>query len=345
MANISISNVCNLKCPYCFAATHMHSAGKTKPAFIDVETFAERLDFLARSGIDQIRLIGGEPTLHPDFLELIDLALERGKKLLIFSHGLIPERALRCLETIPPLKCLVLINTNATRSTGGPDQDEVAQRETSFRRLGLRAVPGFNIYQPNFRLEPILALIRATGCSPTIRLGLAHPMLSGTNIYLHTKHYPEVGCRLAHFAQIAAAEGVRLELDCGFVRCMFTEKELAILQESGTDLGWRCNPILDIGIDGRAIHCFPLTGRWEIPVENDSAAAALRQQFTRITDPYHLTGIYKACATCGHKQSGNCHGGCLAHIIRRFRHHKFQLKVGRIDRRQYARNTSCLHET
>jgi len=327
MANITISNVCNLKCPYCFASSHMDAARSNGSAFIDLETFEKRLDFLDRSGIEQIRLIGGEPTLHPHFAELIQIAQQRHKKLLIFSHGLMPERALRCLASLPPEMCLVLINMNATKAAEGPDEQEVMKRETAVRRLGPRALPGFNIYQPIFQLEPIIDLIRSTGCQPTIRLGLAQPIPAGSNAYLHPKHYPLVGSRLVHYAQLAARWGIKLEFDCGFVHCMFSDEGLAVLQDTGTDIGWRCNPILDLGIDGNAIHCFPLTGQWQIPVTNGVAAADLRQQFGRHTAPYRAAGIYKECSTCRHKQAGSCSGGCLAGTIRRFRHHDIHIVV------------------
>lgn len=325
MANITISNVCNLKCPYCFAASHMDSVRNATPAFIDIATFEKRLDFLDQSDIDQVRLIGGEPTLHPNFAELVHRAQQRHKKLLVFSHGLIPERALRCLESLPSEMCLVLINMNATKSADGPDEHEIRQRETAVRRLGPRALPGFNIYQPTFHLEPIIDLIRATGCQPTIRLGLAQPILNSSNAHLHPKHYPIVGNRLVQYAQAAAQFSIKLEFDCGFVVCMFSEEGLATLQEIGTDMGWRCNPILDLGIADQVIHCFPLTEQWQIPINNGVDATHLRQQFTQQTAPYRLAGIYKECSSCQHKLAGNCRGGCLASIIRRFRHHDIHI--------------------
>jgi len=305
----------------------MDTARKSTPAFIDLDTFEKRLDFLDHSHIDQVRLIGGEPTLHPHFEELVHRAQKRHKKLLVFSHGLIPERALRCLASLPPEMCLVLINMNASKSADGPDEREIRQRETAVRRLGPRALPGFNIYQPTFQLEPIIDMIRSTGCQPTIRLGLAQPILNSSNAYLHPKHYPMVGNRLVSYAQIAARFRIKLEFDCGFVVCMFSEAGLDILQETGTDIGWRCNPILDLGIDDQVIHCFPLTGQWQIPVKNGVDAAKLHQQFSQQAAPFRHAGIYKECSTCPHKLAGNCRGGCLASTIRRFRHHDFHIVV------------------
>ena len=122
MANIVVSSVCNCKCPYCFAETFLDAA-KSHPrdVFISLEDFERRLDFLDRSGIDEIRLIGGEPTLHPQFTKLIERASARGKHIVVFSHGLLREDVLACLEALPADSCTVLVNMNATRNRNGPD--------------------------------------------------------------------------------------------------------------------------------------------------------------------------------------------------------------------------------
>ncbi len=331
MANLAISNVCNLNCPYCFAAAYMSQTIGTARPFITIEAFTQRLDFLERSHISQVRLIGGEPTLHPQFTTLVQLARQRGFTILVFTHGLVRARPLACLTALSPDDCLVLVNMNATRSGSVPDAAETAQREAVIRQLGSRALLGFNIYRPQFNLEPLLALIQKANCHPAIRLGLAQPILDGANVYLHPKQYPAVGRQLAQFARRAAAAGVRLEFDCGFVRCMFSDEELALLQEAGADVAWRCNPILDISLDGRAIHCFPLTGRVETAVTAQDAPT-LRQQLIAQTQAYRRAGIYRECSFCPHKRQdapqgtppgtppGACTGGCLAQTMRRFRH-------------------------
>ena len=123
MANLVVADVCNLKCPYCFAQDHMRARrAASAPAFISLEAFEARLDFLNRSGIHEIRLIGGEPTLHPRFPELVERARRRGKHIAVFSHGLLSEKALVCLEALSPDECTVLVNMNASRFPNGPDE-------------------------------------------------------------------------------------------------------------------------------------------------------------------------------------------------------------------------------
>ena len=100
MANLAISTVCNQNCPYCFTVDYLNKAGGHRE-FLDIDGFEKSLSFLERSGIEEIRLLGGEPTLHPQFIELIKRARKTGKRMVIFSNGLMPEDALSYLETLP----------------------------------------------------------------------------------------------------------------------------------------------------------------------------------------------------------------------------------------------------
>lgn len=326
MANLSIANVYNLKCPYCFAATYM--ADQVILPFIGFDAFSQYLDFLTASGFDQARLIGSEPTLHPQFSKLVETALARGFTILLFSQGLISERFLNFLTSLPAEKVQILIDMNATRKGSQPNEKESTRLQESVERLGARAILGFNIYRPIFSLTPVLDLIAGTECQPKIRLGLAQPFLTGSNTDLHPQRYPAVGEQIVHWARKAAAVGVRLEFDCGFVRCMFSTADLETLRNLGVDVGWRCNPILDLTPNGQAIHCFPLTGAVETAVDNDETAREVWQRLLAQTALYRQSGIYPECATCSFRWQEGCTGGCLAHTIRRFCHTPNHLKVG-----------------
>ena len=60
MANLVISTKCNLHCDYCFARNFLQrGAGPSRTTFIQEEAYQARLDFLERSGIKEVRMIGG----------------------------------------------------------------------------------------------------------------------------------------------------------------------------------------------------------------------------------------------------------------------------------------------
>jgi Radical SAM superfamily len=321
MANLAISAVCNQACAYCFTVDHLTQAG---PAFISPAAFDERLAFLARSGIGEARLLGGEPTLHPHFPDLVHRARSAGLKVRVFTNGLLPGPALACLEALAPDDCTVMVNI--TPPAAGGDAAHAQQRET-LRRLGRRALPGFNIYRPDFQLDFLLPLIAGTGCQPAIRLGLAQPCLSGANEHIHPNQYRAVAVRIARFAPIAARVGVALDFDCGFVRCAFSDADLDALRTAGARIGWRCSPILDLDLQGQAIHCYPLARLASLPLTPQTDAAALRSAFEACTRPYRQAGVFPECSACPLKASGECPGGCLAATIRRFRRTPFTVEV------------------
>jgi 7,8-dihydro-6-hydroxymethylpterin dimethyltransferase len=66
---IEITNHCNLECPICIVQNR-------KNYMMSVEEFAATIDGLIdkEGQLDTVNLSGGEPTIHPRFLELLDLA-------------------------------------------------------------------------------------------------------------------------------------------------------------------------------------------------------------------------------------------------------------------------------
>ncbi|MBU0703105.1 MAG: radical SAM protein, partial [Chloroflexi bacterium] len=177
MANLAVSAVCNQRCPYCFTSDHLNG-DRANGGFLAVGDFDARLDFLDRSDIDQARLLGGEPTLHPQFPELVERARARGKRIVVFTNGLMPEGSLACLEQVPATECTVLVNVNDPAEV---EVETFEHQRATIRRLDGRVLLGFNIYRPNFQPDFLLSLIAEAGCRPAIRLGLAHPCLSGEN--------------------------------------------------------------------------------------------------------------------------------------------------------------------
>ncbi len=325
MTNLILNDVCNLRCPYCFALDYRE--GQTSPEhFLSLEAFQARLEFLERSGTEEVRLLGGEPTLHPQFEEMVDMVRARGKKLMVFSNGVMPKRALSCLESLPPSECKVIINMVEPDKIG-PTRRVHRRQLATLCRLRESASLGFNIYRRDFQVDFLLPVIAETGCQPHIRLGLAQPCLSGINQYLYPHEYQVVGEKIINLTLATVEVEVTLSFDCGFVRCMFSEDDLEVLSAVGVDFGWRCNPILDIDLKDKVIHCYPLSDFTRLPLTEESDASTLRDAFETHTKPYRTSGIFKACSTCEFKTSGECPGGCLATTIRRFRKAQFSLDV------------------
>ena len=81
---LEITQACNLRCPTCYADAQGHD-------FMTVDEARRRLDafFRAQGRLDVLMLSGGEPTIHPQFAELLDLALSYPVgRVIVNTNGL-----------------------------------------------------------------------------------------------------------------------------------------------------------------------------------------------------------------------------------------------------------------
>jgi len=119
---LEVTDHCNLRCPTCYAAS-----GPERLTHRPMEVIRRMLDTIVASEgqADVVQISGGEPTLHPDFFEILDEARQR------------------------PIRHLML-NTNGIRIAQDP---EFAQRLAGY-------MPGFEVYLQfdSFRREALMDL-------------------------------------------------------------------------------------------------------------------------------------------------------------------------------------------
>ncbi|MEI8341689.1 MAG: radical SAM protein [Verrucomicrobiota bacterium] len=79
LALIEIVNSCNLACPTCYADSQVGTGAKIEaPPLEDLKRRIEGV-IERKGGIEILQLSGGEPTLHPEFFELLEWALAHEK--------------------------------------------------------------------------------------------------------------------------------------------------------------------------------------------------------------------------------------------------------------------------
>jgi sulfatase maturation enzyme AslB (radical SAM superfamily) len=321
MPNAVLTEVCNKRCAYCFAADTMAASSAR---FMGLEAWSTFLDWLDRSGIEEARIVGGEPTLHPRFPEVVAEAAARGKRLVVFSNGLMPARSLAALAALPAGRCKVVMNTHEP-----PDRNrhELERQAEVVRALPGQVMLGYNLYRLPFDMDFMLPLFRKWPLERRLRVGLALPMLGSPNACLRPHQYPVAGARLGRFARAATQLGVVLELDCGFVRCMFDDQAIAALEANSAGLRFSCAPILDVAHDGSVIHCFALGDHCAQRLDPEGTVQSVDERFRSDLGAYRTAGIYPECTDCEFRKAGQCAAGCLSHVIPRFRHTPFSLSV------------------
>ena len=94
-AHWSVTGKCNYRCRHCYM-----SAPDAKLGELPHGTVMGMIDDLARCGVMEVSLTGGEPLVRDDFMEIVDRLLEKGIRIRqIYSNGaLVDEKLLRALD-------------------------------------------------------------------------------------------------------------------------------------------------------------------------------------------------------------------------------------------------------
>jgi 7,8-dihydro-6-hydroxymethylpterin dimethyltransferase len=176
---IEICERCNLSCPTCFAGSSpAHSR------MMDLETYQARIDGLVASGkqtADVIQLSGGEPTIHPQLIDILTTTFASGfLKVTINSNGikLAQEEFVRqlseCVSAFPDAKLYIYLQFD-----GFDDRTHSELRGRSdLLELKRRAL--VNCIRAGFIVHPVMTLTRGINdheVGEFVALAMDHPQI------------------------------------------------------------------------------------------------------------------------------------------------------------------------
>ena len=321
MANILLTQRCVRSCPYCFARKHMDDSAEDTISWQDIIYIA---DLFESGGERHLSLLGGEPTLHPDFIDILLYLLRRNFHISVFTSGIMAESKLeelaRSLENENPEQYAFICNLNH------PDlskPEETGRIEEFLKIFGGQVTLSFNIYRIDFEMEYLFDTINRFDLKRHIRLGLAHPIPGEQNEYIPPEQFPEMAGRLLLYLPVFIKNNVSPGFDCGFPLCLFSDDQLGKLMrlQKGVfnTVKFVCNPAIDIGPDMSVWSCFPLSNvRKRSLFEFDSVReiADYYKEFHREVRS-RQSGLFPECDGCVYIDNDLCAGGCLAHILDR----------------------------
>jgi 7,8-dihydro-6-hydroxymethylpterin dimethyltransferase len=124
---IEICDYCNLRCPICYA-----DSGPERQQFRDLKTIERMLEAVVRNEgePDVVQLSGGEPTLHPEFFTIVEMARSRPiRHLMVNTNGIRIARDEEFVEQLSQYK----------------EDFEVYLQFDSFQREALMALRGADL--------------------------------------------------------------------------------------------------------------------------------------------------------------------------------------------------------
>jgi hypothetical protein len=302
-----LTNICNRNCPYCFALAQI-KAGTTlanwEMSWEELETVLSYLD----PRVHAVSLLGGEPTLHSKFKEIVTHIINKKFSIIrIFTNG--ATAALRGIHGIAPQDIRIILNLNMPDTYNAKEWNQI---ETNCRLFTNQIALSFNIYKPDFSWEHLKRAILEWGLDSFIRLGIAQPIKGMNNAYLQENDLKAASSRLVSMAEDLAIHGIKLGFDCGFRACVFTKEELGILAECGTRFLFACKPVLDIGPQLMTWRCFPFSVGPGVKLTDFGSLKELEQHFTEKWASVQKRGNTDECGSCRNMQTATCSGGCLS---------------------------------
>lgn len=135
MAWLEITRRCNLRCPHCFV-----EGGTARGSELPTDHILGLLEEWARMGVFSVVITGGEPTLHPDFLTIVEHAHRLGFTISIASNGMALTE--KVASKLPRDDVIISVSIDGIHGQGN------ARKETDFefvtRRLLELKQAGFN---------------------------------------------------------------------------------------------------------------------------------------------------------------------------------------------------------
>ena len=117
MANVLFTTYCNRNCVYCFAKGKVDlNKEKGDPSKnLSMQGLEQIIAFYKKSQLRRFVVLGGEPTLHPQFTALMDrvIAEPSFKSIIVFTNGLLPPTVLDYFANKADNRLRIALNLNA----------------------------------------------------------------------------------------------------------------------------------------------------------------------------------------------------------------------------------------
>lgn len=342
MANIMINRNCNLNCPYCFANEFVNKFCTKDDIYMTVENFKKALSFIVNSGEDFVGIIGGEPTLHPQLAEILEIALnEPGiNSVTLFTNALELKKFSKYL-THP--KMGVLVNLNSPNDIGQNNYNKIIENldfcyEIVYPKS--RISIGINMYKVDFDFEYMIEALKRYG-NKKVRTAIAVPNdaeKKNTNVI---EYFKSMKPRVFEFFRELDKIGVMPGYDCNLMpMCITTPEEKLWLEgfwryEKGlvdcrcniTD-NPSCNPVIDILPDLSTVRCFGCSEECKTSIDKFRNTEDLTGYFQNELDDFaYSIPTTEQCIDCYYRKTKQCSGGCFSFKSSKIKKAKEMLKT------------------
>lgn len=315
---IALNNSCNSKCPYCFAG----NMGIDKTTNITIDNFKKILNKMALDGDKLLTLLGGEPTIHPQFEEILNISNEYCEmfdwNLLVLTNGVNIYKYINLFQK----NANFLINVNNINTLGPKQCEELLKSLDALRDNGFiepqssSVTLGCNLHIECSDYNYFWEIVDIYG-TKKIRVSVASPQ---NNEYLHNRdsYFKIMKPVFMEFVNNAYERNVELILDCSQIPpCYFSPAELYMVVKvagTGTDPLGKCEPLFEVMPDMTVSCCFGDKNYKnskhtvdDFKIFREAGDYFRDMRFMDMKNNYHL----EKCFDCLLAKNNLCFGGCF----------------------------------
>jgi len=320
MPNIMLTYRCNLRCPYCFANEFIGGSSEE----ITLENFDKAVEFLTRQGAIHLGLIGGEPSTHSRFEELLERVIcdQRITTATVYTNGILLNGH---TELLAHPKVSLLVNWNPIEQIGAhnferirSNIDELIFEHDMRHRLNL----GLNLHGESFDYLYMLELLKRYGLHK-VRVSITvpdFPQGCDTDIFEYFNGFKPILWKMFHDMD---AIGVLPYYDCNRPPyCIWSPEERQWLEsyvarysvDDSSIINTKsfCRPVIDILPNLQAVRCFGLSFLEKVPIEGFATYEDLVVHFMREIDRRAFRIHAGAqCENCPLRRQWLCCQGCM----------------------------------
>ena len=309
--NLIINQSCNRNCSFCFANIEEHKQ-------INEDMSREYFESLVKRIPDMyIRIMGGEPTLHPLFLDFLDIVFKHNKIPVVFSNFLFDLKILNGLiERLSENKRIIfLANLSSLNDflmkVAADNYSKIYKTLSDRNRTNqLSCSLTIDIRKPE---ECNLDYVKRLIAKGVIIEGLRFCMMAPNFRIYEVKEFKDrfaIGDNLVELCKYCTGNHIEATIAETIYPCIFRNLDDYYFVKGywmeGRDFECYTNPPADVFSDNTISFCFPLKDRIRIGIDDLSMAVP---QLLKEFEP--IKKVSDTCKTCIYYKS-HCKGACPA---------------------------------
>lgn len=294
---------------------------------MSLANFEKALSFLSAEPNERIGLIGGEPTIHPEFRAILQRLISSPfRSVCLFTNGIELEPFFCELRN---KRFNMLINLNEPDKIGQANYEKIVRQiDTMVNHLYMREQVGIglNFYRSDLDYSYVLDVLRRFQFKK-LRISVAVPNLDrkrNTNALDYFRSMmPGVRALVKHLLELDVAP----DFDCNYLPpCILKEEDHDLMRQYSSVFRRSnvvhtcavCAPVLDILPDLQVIRCFAMSEFHKVRLSDFQSLDELKRHFLFEVDALAYQVLPdEACRDCRLYRSEKCSCGCYAYRLAR----------------------------